>query len=294
MLIPKVLHQTWKTKELPAPFDAYRRSWQRLHPDWEFPLYDDADCRSFVASSFPQLLALYDGLPTNIQRADVFRYLVVYKLGGVYADVDMECWKCIEPLLEGRACVFATEATFGRHLQRKLGYRHPYQVANCIFAAAPHDPFLKFAIDHLRAADPANFVAGRRAVEETTGPRFLTRLLQEHRELFPDFVLLPQIHWMPPTRPTYPNLFPFNVHIYCKHHFAGTWTGIYSGGDEPTTFKERYAQRWHHPAPWFRHDFEPTRLVAHFARRLRAAFATRVVSATLPNARKRPAARTAR
>src|SRR3981081_1827831 len=55
-LIPQVLHQTWKTRELPAQLDLYRESWKRCHPNWQFPLYDDDGCRAFVRAHFPDFL----------------------------------------------------------------------------------------------------------------------------------------------------------------------------------------------------------------------------------------------
>ena len=97
-------------------------------------------------------------------------------------------------------------------------------------------------------------------VEDTTGPRFLTRLFQAERDHFPDIRLLPQIHWVPPMRPAWPDFFPFNIHIYCKHHFAGTWT---DGLDETDSRWQRFRERWHHPWPWFLGDLYPPRAWRH-------------------------------
>jgi mannosyltransferase OCH1-like enzyme len=254
MSIPRILHQTWKTREVPAEFLRFRESWRRRHPHWEIRLYDDDACRDLVLRDFPHLASLYDGLPTNIQRADLFRYLAVYRFGGVYADLDMECYRPIEPLLGGRSCVFGTEAEFGESLRRRLNYRRPYQVANCIFAAKPRHPFFQLLLERIQGP-PLDGIDIVDAVEDTTGPRFLTRVFQEVREQFPGMTLLPQIHWMPPNRPSYPNCFPFNVHIYCRHHFVGSWkTGR---NEEHVGLGQRFRERWYHPWPWLRSDFEP-------------------------------------
>ena len=260
MPIPKILHQTWKTRELPPEFAAFRRTWLRCHPDWECRVYDDSDGRQLVAEHYPQLLALYDSYPANIQRADLFRYLAVHHYGGVYADLDMECFKPLEPLLDGRSCVFGIEATFGDDLRRKQGYLEAYQVANCIFAAEARHPFFTLLLERLPQVDGAT-PANRAMIEDATGPRFLTRVFQQERSRFADIALLPQIHWIPPRRPAWPNFFPFNVHIYCKHHFAGTWT---DGLEESGTSWQRFRERWHHPWPWFRGDFRPGQVWRHW------------------------------
>lgn len=251
MSIPTILHQTWKTSELPEQFARFQDTWRKHHPRWEIRLYDDADCRRLVVADYPELIELYDALPTNIQRADLFRYLVVHRFGGVYADLDMECYRSIEPLLAGRSCVFGTEATFGEALRRNLNYRSPYQVANCIFAASRGHAFFRLLLDRIRL--PTDGACSDDQVEETTGPRFLTRVFQEVHERFPELTLLPQIYWNPPNRPSYPNWFPFNVHLYCRHHFAGTWRT--AGEAASIGLWQRFRERWHHPWPWFREDF---------------------------------------
>jgi inositol phosphorylceramide mannosyltransferase catalytic subunit len=264
MAIPKILHQTWKTKDLPVAFERFRQTWLRHHPDWEFVLYDDADCRRLVATHYPALLPRYDCYPTNVQRADLFRYLVVHLHGGVYADLDMECLQPLTPLLENRSCVLGVEATFGDHLRRVRNYRRRYQVGNCIFAAAARHPFFSLLIDRLPKVE-SHEPLSQTFVEDTTGPGLLTRVFQECRDSFPDVTLLPQIHWLPPRIPGYPNCFPFNIHMYCKHHSVGTWK---LQVPDTRSFRQRMLELWHPPLPWLREDFRPRQALAHLRRHL--------------------------
>ena len=37
--------------------------------------------------------------PAAVNRADVFRYMVLFEIGGVYVDLDVEALRSIEPLL---------------------------------------------------------------------------------------------------------------------------------------------------------------------------------------------------
>ena len=43
-----------------------------------------------------QVLKVYDNLGTNVERADLWRYLALHKYGGVYADSDVRCMKPID------------------------------------------------------------------------------------------------------------------------------------------------------------------------------------------------------
>ncbi|RYE38047.1 MAG: hypothetical protein EOP21_12880, partial [Hyphomicrobiales bacterium] len=98
-MIPKILHFTWKSEQLPRQMQAYYDDWRRLHPGWEIRLWTDETMRSFVAETYPAFIPTYDAYPKMIQRADSFRYLVLGAMGGVYADLDVEPFKSIEGLL---------------------------------------------------------------------------------------------------------------------------------------------------------------------------------------------------
>jgi inositol phosphorylceramide mannosyltransferase catalytic subunit len=229
-MIPKIIHQTWKNAELPAPFRSYQQSWRDHHPGWEYRFYDDAACRALVRDHVPTLLPLYDACPHPVQRADIFRYLAVARYGGLYADLDMECYRPMDALLAGASCVFGIEARLAPRRARLLKLRHTERIANCIFATEAGHPVFTGIIAALeripRGAALAEEVIG------TTGPGMLTDVVQAYRQSHP-VRILPQICWLPPTRPDYPNRFPFNLHMYAKHHFAGTWKPALAPHDDP-------------------------------------------------------------
>lgn len=47
--VPKVIHQTWKTTEVPAKWAAARQSCIDLHPDYEHRLWTDEDGLNFIS-----------------------------------------------------------------------------------------------------------------------------------------------------------------------------------------------------------------------------------------------------
>lgn len=242
--IPKIVHQTWSSRDLPVDFERFQLSWRKHHAGWEYRFYDDEGCRSFIEEYCPELLAVYDAYPRQIQRVDLFRYLVVNEAGGVYADMDMECLRPLGRLFEGRKCVFSVEAHLTMRRQRELSYRGPYQIGNCIFASIPGHPFLQRIIRRsLELADRP--IASDEDVEETTGPRMLTRLYESLPEEDRQGVaVLPQIFLLPPKE--YPNFFPFGMNMYAKHHFRGTWKE-----ESPSrTWKRRWIERNRLPRFW--------------------------------------------
>ena len=60
----------------------------RVGVDCVYYLYNDADCRAFIRSAFPpDVVAAYDRLIPTAFKADLWRYCILYKYGGVYLDI---------------------------------------------------------------------------------------------------------------------------------------------------------------------------------------------------------------
>jgi inositol phosphorylceramide mannosyltransferase catalytic subunit len=219
--IPKILHQTWRTAELPSPYAEWRAGWIANHPDWTHRLYDDADMRRVVADRASQWLSTFDTLPRMIQRADFFRYLAVYLDGGMYADIDMISYLPCDPLLKGASCVLGIENHISTPLQRRLGYQRPWQLANFIFAAAPGHPLLAALLETI-AARAATPVANDHDVQEITGPRLLTRIAYAvPANVRGPIRVLPQINWNPPR--AYPRVGPLAPRMHARHLCSGSW-----------------------------------------------------------------------
>lgn len=81
------LHQTWKTAELPAW--SLHETWkQHMGSRFEYTLHDDATVNATVEEFFPEMMPYWRTVLRPVQRADVFRYLILWLRGGIYADID--------------------------------------------------------------------------------------------------------------------------------------------------------------------------------------------------------------
>lgn len=98
--IPKIIMQTWKTKEVPEKWKTSPLSIQEIMPDWQYVLMTDDDNRNFVKKYFPDFLPYYDAFPYGIQRADAIRYMWLYIHGGIYMDLDFEVQADLSPLFQ--------------------------------------------------------------------------------------------------------------------------------------------------------------------------------------------------
>lgn len=101
-LIPKIIHQTYFKKELSPEIKLNIEKLKEANPDWEFRFYDDNDIEAYIKNNFPEILNIYNKINTKYgaARADLFRYLVVYKDGGVYLDIKSSLSKPLSEILE--------------------------------------------------------------------------------------------------------------------------------------------------------------------------------------------------
>lgn len=89
--IPKIIWQTFKTNEVPLIMQEYVDSWITKNPEYEYRFYDDEDVKDFLQNNFPKYSEGYNMIKYGASKADLWRYLIMYKFGGVYADIDCKC-----------------------------------------------------------------------------------------------------------------------------------------------------------------------------------------------------------
>jgi mannosyltransferase OCH1-like enzyme len=169
MPIPKILHQLWRDRNVPARYLLLQESWRRLNPDWEFRLWTDRDLLELVERDYAELAPIYKGYAAKICRADLGRYLVLDRFGGVYADLDCECLKPIATILDDRSFVIGLEPDI--HMAEKIVAESGVSrlVCGTFIASLPQHPFWRHIVKHIKAARAA---AGPL---DATGPFLLTR-----------------------------------------------------------------------------------------------------------------------
>jgi hypothetical protein len=165
-MIPRIIHQTWKTADIPERYRACQASWREYHPDWTYILWTDADIEAFVIEHFPRLLDLFQRYPDQIQRVDAARYMILFKYGGVYADLDVCCRRSFESLLAYDVFLAETE---------------PLGVSNDLMGCAKTSPFFGYLLERLQPAYshwPRRLVPRHFRVLLTTGSLFVTNGLR--------------------------------------------------------------------------------------------------------------------
>jgi mannosyltransferase OCH1-like enzyme len=185
-MIPKIIHQTWKTDEIPEKWIHFVNRVQELNPDWQYKLWTDDNNDAFVKSEYPEFFDIFKGFSRNIMRADVIRYLIMYKIGGVYLDLDYEVLKPFD--FKDHKIVLP--------LNRSVEYGDKKNaLGNCIFASVPGHAFWKDVINDLSKNPP--IVTDYSQIVDSTGPGLLTRIYNEN--YYQDIHLPERLIYHPPS-----------------------------------------------------------------------------------------------
>jgi mannosyltransferase OCH1-like enzyme len=88
-MIPKNIFQSWYTRDLPLLIQKRINIMKETNPDYEYKLYTDDEMDEFVNTEYKGEIAdCYNKLNIIVAKVDFWRYLILYKYGGVYLDMD--------------------------------------------------------------------------------------------------------------------------------------------------------------------------------------------------------------
>lgn len=164
-LIPKHIHQTYKTEEVPEHWVHAQKQCIDLHyPDYNYTLWTDLMVYSFLEEKYPWFLPTYDAYEHNIQRADALRYFVLREYGGIYIDLDDVCERKLDPLLQYPAFFRKTS---------------PLGVSNDVMGTIPNHPLFVEFTENLEKFSKINiFNIPYVTIMFTTGPMFVSVVYQ--------------------------------------------------------------------------------------------------------------------
>jgi mannosyltransferase OCH1-like enzyme len=157
--IPKRIHQIWLGSKFPKSYRCFVDEWIRYHPKWEFYLWTEKEARQLSMAN----RKLFESSKNLGTKADILRYEILYKYGGLYVDTDFLCIKPFDDLL-------SLDFFCGNgHLEKALMF-------NGLIACREKHPIIKRAIDSLAVLDIDSKENCYDSILDATGPDFLSRM----------------------------------------------------------------------------------------------------------------------
>ena len=166
-LIPKVFHQIWLQGNLPDEYKYLRDHMLELHPGWEYKLWTEENRPKLFNE---EIYSLFDKL---CYKADILRYEIIHKLGGIYIDTDFLFFKNIENLINDD---FFITREFPKNVVPNIN--------NCIIGASPKHWLLEYVIMKI----PESYIKYNNIPKnkrnwthdlDAVGPRFFDRIIRE-------------------------------------------------------------------------------------------------------------------
>ena len=87
--VPNFVHRIWECREIPNRYATALNTWVGKTKNMSVFFWTRNTSRQFVLKlEGAEKLMLYDRLLPGAYKADFFRYLLIYKFGGLYSDID--------------------------------------------------------------------------------------------------------------------------------------------------------------------------------------------------------------
>ncbi len=176
MKIPRIIHQIYEDPAGPPEWLlTLAETWKEHHPAWEYRFWDKKEMEDFLGKEFPEFIQTYRAYSFNVQRWDAIRYLILYKIGGLYVDLDYECLEPLDSLLNDALCCMGMEPT--GHV---VAHNKALIVGNALMASVPNHPYFGAMIEEMMNGDQYSNYPEFLQVMETTGPLMTTRLYENY------------------------------------------------------------------------------------------------------------------
>ena len=180
----RIIHQVWfgtmpnkrEANKTYIKLKTYRDSWKIKNPTWCHIEWNKILSDKFVRNFFPEHYEMYKSYTYEIQRCDSIRYMILYRYGGLYADMDYYCNKSFDEV-------------FSRYKASLYLVQTPNGISKCVsnslMYSMPRHPFWKcFLIEMERSKDTPIYYSKHLTVMFTAGPGILNRTFNKFKKQF--------------------------------------------------------------------------------------------------------------
>ena len=157
-----------------------------MNPGYEYRLYDDADIDTHMRTHHPELIPHWNRMK-NIEKADLFRYAILYDVGGIYADIDVTCQRPVDEWLRTTGDFFNVDLIVGFEITTtrkdwKKWFARQFQLSQWTMAGHKGHPVFQGIMDKVAHFFATHTDEERKGVSvvQTTGPGPWSDAVLEH------------------------------------------------------------------------------------------------------------------
>ena len=174
-MIPKIIHQIWiGPNTIPSHVKEYCKNTKDLFNDYEYKFWTNdniPDMPELCSRQFNR----YGKIGRPAFQADILRYYVLNKYGGIYLDVDFVCNRRFDSIINKKFfCVNPNSKGF--------------HVCNGIFACEPNNPILTKLLSELKNEPYHGPLLFTKYISEFVGVEYRTNLFNHLQNNPHDYV----------------------------------------------------------------------------------------------------------
>lgn len=203
--IPKILHQIWIGDANLAP-KKLMNTWKDKNPELEYIFWNEEEIEKRKLDLQPYIHRINEMEEMN-GKADILRWIILQKYGGIFCDADSICIEPIDDFLISMPCFASLEnekvrgAGWSQNHEHSDIYAHKYPLIalGCI-GFPPNHPLVNDALSWIKMNCVSVQKTSKRAWH-TVGPGLITKLYFERYEKMPtqkyDLSILPSHYFLP-------------------------------------------------------------------------------------------------
>jgi mannosyltransferase OCH1-like enzyme len=187
--VPLVIYESWKSHEVPKGMRDNILRLLETNPEFDYYLYSDEECAAFIADNYDKdVLEAFHTLKPGAYKSDLWRYCVLYKLGGVYLDIKYYSTVPLIGVIDENPMVYVRDT---------IAWRVTYDLfgADCIYngfmISPPKNEVFKLCIDEI--VESCKNRLYRKNNIDITGPCMLGRIMD--KTYSPDFIKKSPFHY---------------------------------------------------------------------------------------------------
>ena len=151
-------------------------TWKELNPQYEYHFYDKDDRELFIKNNFSKkIYEAYIRIIPGAYKADLWRYCILYKYGGIYVDMDTICLNKLDKFLN-YSLEFVSVIDFNRN-----SLEGTHNLFNTFIASIPKSKILENCINIIVYQVEKNIIPNSKL--NFTGPGVLGRAVNVYLNL---------------------------------------------------------------------------------------------------------------
>ena len=148
--VPLVIYESWGSHEVPKGMRDNIYALLEANPEFDYYLYSDEDCAAFIEDNFDKdVLDAFQSLKPGAFKSDLWRYCILYKMGGVYLDIKYYSLVPLIDIIDENQTVYVNDTGASILKTVRGDFSNGYCIYNGFLISPPKNEIFKKCIDDI-------------------------------------------------------------------------------------------------------------------------------------------------